>query len=231
MREKVLLLLGADGALGNGMISYFLKQDYDSIYLSGRNEFPFEEDERIKCIFSDSLDRPDAASRLFEQIEVNHDSLLFVFSAIGGFSAGQPVGETSIDVWERMVSMNLLTAAAVLPHFVRKVKHGAGGAICFTSALSAFRNEEDRAAYAASKAALNQLIVSSAPELKKESIGIFAVAPYLINTPATQEWMNEEAIELAVTPSEVAATVHHLFDQYSVLSGNIIRIEHRFRID
>ena len=231
MKEKTLLLIGADGGLGNGMISYFLQQDYNSLYLSGRKEFPAPDDHRITKIFTGSLDSDEAVAELFSQIPMRKRTQLYVFSTIGGYMAGQPADETPPHVWDSMLSMNLMTTTKLIPQFVRKATEGAGGAICFMSALSAFRNEENRSAYSVSKAALNQLVVSAAPELKRKGTSIFAIAPFLINTPANQEWMDQEMTNLAVTPEEVAATAHSLFQQYHILSGNIIRIEHRFRID
>jgi NAD(P)-dependent dehydrogenase (short-subunit alcohol dehydrogenase family) len=108
-----------------------------------------------------------------------------------------PVLEMTRERWDRTFALNLTSTFFLAQAFARQlVAAGRPGNIVITSSTNGFQGEVNSCAYDASKGALLMLIRSLAVSLAPHGIRVNGIAPGLIRTPLTQEWMVPQAKEL-----------------------------------
>jgi NAD(P)-dependent dehydrogenase (short-subunit alcohol dehydrogenase family) len=94
-----------------------------------------------------------------------------------------PLAETELDVWERVLRVNLtgvfLTCRAAARHLVVQ---GTGGRIIATSSLFGRRGGRNNVAYSASKFGVVGIVETAAAELAEHGITVNAVCPGQVNT-------------------------------------------------
>jgi NAD(P)-dependent dehydrogenase (short-subunit alcohol dehydrogenase family) len=80
------------------------------------------------------------------------------------------------------------------------------------------------AAYAVSKAALHALTAVLADELRSAGVGVNAVAPGTIDTPANRAWMSAADLAKAVSPARVAEAIVSFCKPSHFVTGQIIQV-------
>jgi NAD(P)-dependent dehydrogenase (short-subunit alcohol dehydrogenase family) len=101
-----------------------------------------------------------------------------------GISFAAPISECTLADWRRVLSVNLDGTFLTLRAAMRAMQaHGRGGSIVIVSSASAIKAEVGIAAYAASKAALLQLMRVAAKEGAEHGIRVNAIAPAGVDTP------------------------------------------------
>jgi NAD(P)-dependent dehydrogenase (short-subunit alcohol dehydrogenase family) len=228
--KKSIVVFGAYGALGSGVIRTLLKKDYEKYFLF---DFDAEQqkttDNRVININSGDLSIDKNVEEVFRKIDAGDDSEIFLFSTIGGYMGGKEIYETAPDDLERMLNINLRANFNIARHFVKKFGGRNAGGICFTSAYSSFTPEKGKSAYGLSKIALNYLIETLAIECEEKSISVNGIAPYIIDTPDNRKWMKDYDFEKMQKPEEIGALVDYIFSAGNYISGNIISLKIRFR--
>lgn len=150
-----------------------------------------------------------------------------------------PPLEMTPEKWESTFQLNVASAFFTAQAFARRlVEEKRGGAILITTSTNGFQAEADSVAYDSSKGALVMMIRSLAVSLAPHGIRVNGIAPGLIRTPLTKEWMTtrahdllphyERSIPLARIgrPEDVAgAAVFLCSDAASYITGEIIRID------
>jgi len=226
MKNK-LLIFGSSGALGNGVTEVFLKKNYDEIYL-----FDFKHKEisydKINRIIVNDLSEEKNVKEAFSFVKPDKDSVYYLFSTVGGFFGGKKIWETEVGYFDRMISMNLKTNFLIAKYFSILVRNSHSGSICLTSAYTGLFEEEGKAVYGASKAALIHLVKTLAEEGKEIKLSANAIAPFIIDTPSNREWMTNSDYEKWIKPAEIGEFVNSIFQNYNLVSGNIFKLKYRF---
>jgi L-xylulose reductase len=95
----------------------------------------------------------------------------------------EPVLETKVESWDATVAVNL-RAALVVSQVVAKgmIERGVAGSIVNVSSMSSFQALPNHAAYAASKAGLDQLTKVMAVELGRYGIRVNSINPTVVMT-------------------------------------------------
>ena len=155
-------------------------------------------------------------------------------TAMGGVLDVEP--ERYLDIY----AVNVVGAVRLLRHCVPAMKEQGGGAFLFMSSINADFATPTQAAYAASKAALNNLAKTAALELAPQNIRVNAIAPASIDTPAmrasiarsadpeaaTKTNMNRHPIARWGSAEEVAELALFLVsDRAAWITGSIHRID------
>lgn len=145
---------------------------------------------------------------------------------VGGFAMGQPVHETDIEVWERMMNMNarslFITAGQVAKHMLEM---GVQGKIVAILAKPGAKGAAKMAAYSASKAAAQRIIESMALELRGHGINVNGVVPSIIDTPANRKDMPNADFSKWVTPDQLADAIQFLTsDAASAVHGMALEV-------
>ncbi|HVM64256.1 MAG TPA: SDR family oxidoreductase [Acidimicrobiales bacterium] len=125
----------------------------------------------------------DACGEVVERVVAAHGRVDILVNA-AGISSGAGLLDTTVDIWEHVLAVNLRAPMLLMQHAARHmVSQGDGGRIVNVSSGSAFRALPSTPAYGASKAGLLSLTRMAAGELGPHGINVNAVAPGITATP------------------------------------------------
>jgi len=123
---------------------------------------------------------------------------------IGGFSGGTPVAETSDEVWDGMMNLNVRTAFCAIRAALPPMLAARRGRIVAVGSRAAVEASPNFAAYAVSKAALVALVKNVAAEGKKFGVTANVVLPSTIDTPQNRASMPNADFTRWVSPASIA---------------------------
>jgi len=229
--EKHLLIFGANGALGQGVTKALLQKDYKKIYLFGSSKVDIPERGNVIQIKTGNLSEEAEVAKTFDNIKASKETLYFLFSTIGGFTGGKRIWESDIKDFDNMMNINLKTSFLIGKYFSGLVKGSAGGSILFTSAMTGLAAEKGKMSYGVSKSSVNFLVETLALEGADINLSANSIAPFIIDTPANRSWMgNNYDYETLVKPAEIGDLVHSIFLNFRIISGNVIKVPGRIKI-
>jgi len=224
---KVLVVTGADGALGQAVTAtlsgYGAKLALLSHAALGEAKAPAGTwqyggiDLSVETAARSAMDRAARdAGRL--------DGLINI---AGGFRGGK-LQQGTIDSWDAMYKLNLRTAVlscqAALPYLLKS----ASGRIVNIGAMGAQKAAAGMGAYAASKAGVAELTEALADELKDHGITVNAILPSTLDTPKNRADMPSADFKRWVTLSEAAEVIAFLVsDKASAVTGALIPVAGR----
>lgn len=134
----------------------------------------------------------DGPQRLVEaafEIEADLDTLI----CNAGSFFDLPFLEMTRERWDKTMQLNLASAFFTAQVFAKRlVTEKRGGSVVITSSTNGFQGEMDSCAYDASKGALVMLTKSLAVSLANYGIRVNGIAPGLIKTPLTAQWMESK---------------------------------------
>lgn len=147
---------------------------------------------------------------------------------------GTPIHELDLELWDRIMAVNLRGAFVVLKHTLPVMMRQRAGAIVNMSSVGGTRPSPGSAAYIVGKAGLNMLTKQAALEYAEHGIRINAVAPGMILTPMVEasapgviDWKKSiTPMRRLGTVDEVAAVTAFLAsDEASYISGAIYAVD------
>lgn len=183
------------------------------------------------------LTEPDAAERLFAEA-AEHGRLTGVVNNAGATLHLGPLADTSVEVIQRVVHLNLTTALLVARAAVRAMSLGRGGRggvlVNVSSSAATLGSPGEYVHYAAAKAGVDTLTVGLAQEVARDGIRVVAVAPGAVDTrihadagePArTQRVAPMIPLGRVGAPEEIAAAIEWLMsDSASYVTGTTLRV-------
>jgi len=147
-----------------------------------------------------------------------------VAATVGAFAMA-PVTESTPELWERMLRVNLLSTATVFSAALPHLRAAGGGSLVAVAAGAALRAPGGMAAYAAAKSAVLRLVEALSDEGKPDRIRVNAVLPGTIDTPQNRVAMPDADPARWVTPKQVAeAMVFLLSDASSGVTGAALQV-------
>jgi NAD(P)-dependent dehydrogenase (short-subunit alcohol dehydrogenase family) len=175
-------------------------------------------------------DIADAASveRIFDQLGEAFGPLNALVANAGVTPPRMGFDEASIEDLERIVQVNLMGTIYCMRRAATDLRRAGGGAIVAVSSEAARFGGNQISTYAATKAAINALVVGTARELGRHGIRVNAVSPGVVRTDAlpsgddAQRAALERSVPLgrAGRADEVAETILWLLsDAASYVSG------------
>jgi len=169
------------------------------------------------------LTDPAAVDALVERVRADYgDSLHGLVHIAGGFAMSGPVADSSVDVWQRQIAINLTTAYLTTRAFIPLLRAARGAIVLFASeaAMPGATNAE-RSAYAVAKTGVVTLMRAIAAEERKHGVRANAVAPIAIRTAANLSAMGANA--RYIEREQVAAAVTFLCSpDASAITGDVI---------
>jgi len=133
-----------------------------------------------------SVAESDAVKGLVDASVVDHGGL-DVFYANAGVSGGlTSLLSLEVEDWNRLLAVNLLGPFLGIKHAARHMVDHGGGAILCTASVAGLRSGAGSPHYSASKAALVNLVQTSAYQLAGTGVRVNAVCPGLIETGMTR---------------------------------------------
>lgn len=185
------------------------------------------------------LAEPDSVAALLDTSATTYggvDAVFAVGADMGALRADTDIVDIDLDVWDRVMSVNLRGYAATMKHAIPRMLARGGGAIVNMSSAAAFQGEPARPAYATAKAGIGALTRHVASRWGKEGIRCNAVAPGFTATEAIQsapQWPELQTAALkrirgprVGAPDDVAALVAFLISQEGAwINGQVINID------
>jgi NAD(P)-dependent dehydrogenase (short-subunit alcohol dehydrogenase family) len=164
------------------------------------------------------------------------DALFTVGADMGALRGDSDVVDIDLDLWDRVMTVNLRGYVAAMKYAVPQLLSRGGGAIVNMSSAAAFQGEPTRPAYATAKAGIGALTRHVAARWGKEGIRCNAVAPGFTATEAIRsapQWPDLEAAALKRIRStrvgdtgDIAALVAFLLsDEGAWINGQVINID------
>lgn len=113
------------------------------------------------------------------------------------FDRDMSVCDMEMDVWDKVLTINLKSIAIAAKHAVPHMKRSGGGAMVHIASIDAMRGDnKPQDAYGASKAALIRLSKSLAIQFARDGIRSNSILPGPVMSPMQERWKgNDEAIE------------------------------------
>lgn len=232
LENKVVLITGAGGALGTAVTRYFYEAKARLVlaeYRGGVLTDKFGDFDKERVLFSEGADVTDRADLedLAKQVRESFGQLDIIINIVGGYDAGDPLHETSEDVWDKMMDMNAKSAFMV-NHVMGKMvigKDDGWGRIVNIAAKAGLSGGKNHSAYSASKAAVFRITESMSAELKGSGITVNAIMPTTLDTPANREAMPNADFSKWTQPASVAAVIGFLTsDDASIITGAAIPV-------
>ena len=198
LSDKVALVAGGTGAIGFEMAGALLAYGA-KVAVAGRSEKTASEmaarlntaDEQVIGV---SIDVTDATS--IEQGVATVEECLGPIDVLinsAGTHIEQPAEQVELEVWDRVIEVNLRGAFLLSQVVARSmIPRGSGGShIHVTSVRSGLGIRRGYAAYCASKGGLGVLIKQLATEWAPHGIRVNGIAPTFTRTPLVEKYLND----------------------------------------
>jgi NAD(P)-dependent dehydrogenase (short-subunit alcohol dehydrogenase family) len=224
LTEKVALITGANGGLGNFVTEAFLGGGATVIGVARTIQPSAVTNPRFLAMSAD-LTQGESTNQMVSASIQRFARIDVLVHVMGGFSGGELIDDTDDATWDRMMNLNLRSAfnicRAVLPH-MRKSK---GGRVIAIGARSAVEPKAYLSAYCASKAGLVSLIRTAALEGKDDGITANVILPGTMDTPANRADSPSADFSKWVPPAKVANLALWLCSkEASEISGALIPV-------
>lgn len=215
--SKRIVVTGAAGALGKAVISALVAQGHDTVGID------IGATAGGPGAFVGGMDLTDEAAAKDAFARIAADGVIDGLANIAGGFTWETVAEGSLQSWQRMFAMNVVTALnacrAALPHL------RSGASIVNVGAAATAKAGAGMGAYTASKSGVARLTEALADELKDRRIRVNAVLPSILDTPANRADMGEEDADKWVKGEELSAVIAFLLsDAASAVTGASIPV-------
>ena len=203
LKDKVVIVTGANGGLGNFVTEAFLAAGATVAGVSrsiAQAEFPKASFVAMPFELSSGVAAGGVANSIVERFH-KIDVLVHL---IGGFAGGKPVAETDDATLDRMLDLNLRSAFYMARAVLPIMRTAGAGRIVAIGSRAAVEPQPNIAAYSASKAALVSLVRTLAMENRDRGIAANVILPGTMDTPANRAADPKADFSRWVDPRQVA---------------------------
>ncbi|MEO7126589.1 MAG: SDR family oxidoreductase [Nakamurella sp.] len=239
--SRVCLVTGASRGIGRAVVADLIASGHRVVAVARQ---PDALAELVDSVGADAADRivtvaadvTDAAAieRCFQAAESAWGSVEVLVAAAGAGEAA-PLAETSDELWDRMLDLNLTAPFRCLRRAIPAMTAARWGRVVMIGSVVSKRGEPMISAYTASKHGLLGLARAAAAELASTGITVNTVCPGYVDTPMTQRTVigisersgrslaearqvleRRQPIGRLIDPTEVAAAVRFCIDNGAV---------------
>ena len=232
MTERVAIVTGGSGALGQSVVRRFLQ---DGAAVAVPWLVPEEWERLRERVEKDQLGRlygarvdlvtdQSAFAAFVTDVLARHNGLDVLVNTVGGFAGGD-LASTSLAEWRRMMDLNLTSAVigcrAVLP----AMRAARRGRIVNVSSRAVVPPAGGFIAYTVAKSAVIALTQALAHEERPHGIAVNAVLPSTMDTPANRRAMPDADRSGWVSTEAVADVIAYLAsNRVAAVSGACIPV-------
>jgi NAD(P)-dependent dehydrogenase (short-subunit alcohol dehydrogenase family) len=214
-----VLVTGANGGLGSVVCKAYLAAGANVIGVARS----WKETVQYTTISADVSTRDGCESMVRDALR--HGAIDALVHTVGGFNGGPPVSETSDELWDGMMNLNVRTAFCAMRAVLKPMTAAGRGNIVAIGSRAAVEASPNYTAYAVSKAALVALVKNVAAEGKNFGVTANIVLPSTIDTPQNRAAMPAADPARWVTPESIAKLILWLTsDAAADTSGAVIPI-------
>jgi NAD(P)-dependent dehydrogenase (short-subunit alcohol dehydrogenase family) len=224
MKDKVILVTGANGGLGSHITRVFLDAGATVVGSSRKiqqSDFASANFVAIPAELSDQQ----SASALVETVVRRFGKLDVLAHTVGGFAGGQSVVQTDDATFQQMLDLNLNSLFHLLRAAIPVLRKSGNGRIIAIGSRAAVEPGAGVSAYSASKAAMVSLMKTVALENGDAGVTANVILPGTMDTPANRKAMPGADFSKWVQPANVSSLVLWLAgDAAKEISGAAIPI-------
>lgn len=244
--EQTILVTGGASGIGLPIVEAVLAEgwraiivDLDDNNLARCRETIAAANDRVRFERVDIADEA-AVVRSIEVCEAEFGPLSGVVNSAG---TGRHVSslETSVDLFRKMLEVNLIGSFVVSREAARRMRDRGAGSIINIASVSGIVGNEGRVAYGASKGGVITMTKVMAVELASLGVRVNAIAPGPIETPLVREvhtpevraaWMSMVPQRRYGHPADIAGAALFLLDgnKSGYITGQTICIDGGFTI-
>ena len=216
--SRTILVTGGTGALGGAVVSRLLadghrvaatwvvKEEAEALRAA------VGETDRLEIVETDVTDSASIATTL-EDVEASLGPVEALVHLVGAWKGGEPVHELSLDTWDRMLGLNLRSAALCARAVLPSMRDRGWGRIVFVSSRTAREGRAGQVAYAVAKSGVAVLAETIAEENRGLDVTANIVAPSTLDTPANRAAMPTASFDTWVPPEDVAGSISFLVSE------------------
>lgn len=224
MDNQVVLITGAQGGLGTYVTQAFLESGAQVVGTGRQISDAAFAHPHFEAVPAD-LTRPHNADRLVADTIMKFRKIDVLVHVAGGFAGGAPIHETSEDVWDAMIELNLRAAVNILRAVIPPMREQKRGRIVAIGSRAGVEPSPNVSAYSASKAALISLVKTAALENRTLGITANVILPGTIDTPANRRSDPNADRSKWVSPQKLAALALYLAsDEAAEITGAAIPV-------
>lgn len=236
MKERVVLITGATGGIGEGFVKGFAKAGYHVVIHTHQNitkarelkEFVLAQGQEALIIQAE-LEKHKEAQETIEHV-LNAFGRLDVLINNAGLKKDAPIDVMDEADFDAVMNVNLKAVYNLIKFAVPPMKEAHFGRIINVSSGIAITGRALNVNYAASKAALHGLTKSLAKELGPHNITVNIIAPGLVETPMTsyvteaqkKAYIEQVPMRRLGTPDDMAHAALFFADEASSFISNQI---------
>ena len=206
MKDKVVLITGADGGLGKHVTQAFLNTGATVVGTSPKIQTSAFTGSNFTAIPA-KLSSGESAKALIDQVVARFGRIDVLAHTVGGFAGGQSIAETDDATFQRMLDVNLNSTLYILRAAIPTLRHAGAGRIIAIGSRAALEPGAGVGAYSASKAAMVSLIRTVALENKDAGLTANVILPGTMDTPANRKAMPDANFANWVQPVAVASLI------------------------
>lgn len=173
-------MLGASGALGAGLVSAFAEAGASVLGVVRKPpERPHQPEVRYRAV---DVSDDGALGALFDEEPVPWA----VVNTVGGFAGHSRLPDLDPGVLVQQLQLNLVSAALITRHALRRLLPAGQGRLIHTASRSALVTAGAGFAYSVSKLGVLHLVRMAADEVRGTGVTVNCVVPSIIDTPANR---------------------------------------------
>jgi NAD(P)-dependent dehydrogenase (short-subunit alcohol dehydrogenase family) len=221
MSERVAIVVGAGGELGRTTAQKLATAGFTVVGVD-RNEDGLKElPDGIRYEAGDATDQA-VAKNLVDRIADRVGPPAVLVNVVGTYHLGDALTATPEDL-RLMIDVNVGTALWLTQAVAPYMRERGSGAIVHVAARPGLEPTAGLATYGISKAALVYLTRILDLELRPAGIRVNAVAPQLLDTAETRQYLPAEVLAHAIAPEAMAEVIAYLAsDSAAPISGAIV---------
>ena len=206
MKDKVVLVTGANGGLGTHVTRAFLDGDATVVGTSPKIQ-QSDFDHPNFLAMAAEISSADTAKALVDLVVKRFGRLDVLVHTIGGFAGGQSIAATDGTTFQRMFDLNLNSGFYILRAAIPPLRETGDGRVVAIGSRAAVEPGAGVGAYSASKAAMVSMIHTVALENKDAGLRANVILPGTMDTPANRKAMPDADVSKWVRPAAVASLI------------------------
>lgn len=206
MKDRVILVTGANGGLGTHVTQAFLDAGATVIGTSRAIQQIEFKSPNFTAIPAD-ISTLNGARGLVEQLLTRAGKLDVLVHTVGGFAGGQSIVETDDATFQQMLDANLNSVFHILRATIPALRKGGDGRLIAIGSRAAVDPGARVGAYSASKAAMVSLVKTAALENRDAGLQANVILPGTIDTPANRKAMPNADVSKWVQPTAIASLI------------------------
>jgi NAD(P)-dependent dehydrogenase (short-subunit alcohol dehydrogenase family) len=206
MKDKVVLVTGADGGLGTHVTRAFLDAGAITVGTSRKIQQSSFNYPNFTALPAEISTRENAQT-IVDQVLSRFGKLDILVHTVGGFAGGQSIADTDDVTFQQMLDLNLNCAFHILRAALPPLRKTGKGRLIAIGSRAAVDPGPSVGAYSASKAAMVSLMKTVALENKDAGLTANVILPGTIDTPANRKAMPNSDFSKWVRPASIASLI------------------------